>query len=61
MAEPNIAEYSIYRLSVVILQIEQPWNNAVVVEDESHLHALWHFLDCILTVSCGSGGLRSRG
>lgn len=27
------------------LHIEQPWNNAVVVEDEPHLHALWHFLD----------------
>ena len=32
----------------LIFQIEQPWNNAVVVEDEPHLHALWHFLDCIL-------------
>lgn len=27
------------------LHIEQPWNNAVVVEAEPHLHALWHFLD----------------
>jgi len=35
-------------LPLICNQSESLWNNAVVVADEPHLHALWHWLDRIL-------------